>query len=123
MGLLPLTMNSATAEEKPALQRKILLQHPVTLSSNRVNSKVIRVSFPIGFKTPRHTHDGPGPRYVVKGVLEVVEGDKTSIYSEGEVFWESGQSMTVKNVGGKPAELIIFELAPAPDDSGNVSLK
>ena len=112
MGLLPLTMSTATAEEKSALQRKILLEHSVTLPSNLINSKMIRVSFPTGFKTPIHTHEGPGPRYVVKGVLEVVEGDKTTVYSEGEVFWESGQAMTVENVGGKPAELIIFEMVP-----------
>lgn len=104
--------NSAAAEEKKDLQRTILLENKVTLPGNQINGRVIRVSFPTGFKTPRHTHDGPGPRYVVKGTLQVVEGDKTGIYSEGDVFWESGQSMAVENVGGEPAELIIFELAP-----------
>lgn len=105
--------NSAVAEEK-VMQRSILLENKVTLPGNQLNGKVIRVSIPTGFKTPRHTHDGPGPRYVVKGTLKVDEGDKTGIYSEGEVFWESGQSMTVENVGVEPAELIIFELAPLP---------
>lgn len=107
-------IDNAAAEEKKGLKRTILLENQVTLPGNRLNGKVIRVSFPTGFKTPRHTHDGPGPRYVVKGTLKVDEGDKTGIYSAGEVFWESGQSMTVENVGGEPAELIIFELAPLP---------
>lgn len=113
---LPVIMytHNAAAEEKKGLQRSILLENMLTLPGNRLNGKVIRVSFPTGFKTPRHTHDGPGPRYVVKGTLKVDEGDKTGIYSAGEVFWESGQSMTVENVGGEPAELIIFELAPLP---------
>ncbi|MGR8941699.1 MAG: cupin domain-containing protein [Gammaproteobacteria bacterium] len=91
----------------------MLLQKEVTLPSPRISSKVIRVSFPKDAKTPRHTHAGQGPRYVLNGTLQVVEGDKTSIYSAGEVFWETGQSMTVENVGGEPAELIIFEMAPA----------
>jgi quercetin dioxygenase-like cupin family protein len=98
------------AKENSDIQRTVLLQQNVDLPSLNVNSKVIRVNFPVGVKTPRHTHDGPGPRYVVKGTLQVVEGDKTGIYSEGEVFWESGQSMTVENIGGVPAELIIFEM-------------
>ncbi|MGZ8881685.1 MAG: cupin domain-containing protein [Methylosarcina sp.] len=113
-GLLPVIYcNTASAEEKSAMKRTLLLENKVMLPGNSVNGKVIRVSFPTGFKTPRHTHEGPGPRYVVKGTLQVVEGEKTGIYSEGDVFWESGQSMTVENVGGEPAELIIFELAPA----------
>ncbi len=100
----------ALAKEADDIKRTILLQQVVTLPSPKVNGKVIRVSFPQDVKTPRHTHEGPGPRYVVKGTLQVVEGDKTGIYSAGEVFWESGQSMTVENVGGEPAELIIFEM-------------
>ena len=113
IGLLSFSLcNQALAGEKPSMKRTLLLENKVTLPGNSVNGKVIRVSFPTGFKTPRHTHEGPGPRYVVKGTLQVVEGEKTDIYSEGDVFWESGQSMTVENVGGEPAELIIFELAP-----------
>ncbi|WP_374089719.1 cupin domain-containing protein [Methylomicrobium lacus] len=104
--------HSASATEAPEIKRTVLLRQNVTLPSPNVNGKVIRVSFPQGVKTPRHTHEGPGPRYVVKGTLQVVEGDKTGIYSEGEVFWETGQSMTVENIGGEPAELIIFEMGP-----------
>jgi quercetin dioxygenase-like cupin family protein len=103
---------SALAKESPEIKRTVLLQQNVTLPAPHVNSKVIRVNFPNGVKTPRHTHEGPGPRYVVKGTLQVVEGDKTGIYSAGEVFWETGQSMTVENIGGEPAELIIFEMGP-----------
>lgn len=106
-------ITTAAAVEKPTMKRDILLKNNVQLPDSKITGKVIRVSFPTGFKTPRHTHEGPGPRYVVKGTVEVVEGDKTGIYSAGDVFWESGQSMTVDNVGGEPAELIIFELAPA----------
>ena len=108
-----MSVTTAAAAEKPAMKREVLLKNKVTLPSNMITGKVIRVTFPTNFKTPRHSHEGPGPRYVVKGTVQVVEGDHTGIYSAGDVFWESGQSMTVDNVGGEPAEIIIFELAPA----------
>ena len=101
-----------SAQEIPTLNRTILLENKVELPGNNINAKVIRVTFPPAFKTPWHTHQGPGPRYVVKGKLKVVEGGKTNTYSVGDVFWESGHLMSVENMGENSAELIIFELAP-----------
>ena len=101
-----------SAQEKPTLNRTILLENKVELPSNNINAKVIRVTFPPAFKTPWHTHQGPGPRYVVRGKLKVVEEGKTNTYTVGDVFWESGHLMSVENMGEDSAELIIFELAP-----------
>jgi len=101
------------AQEKPTLNRTVLLENKVDLPSTNINAKIIRVTLPPAFKTPSHTHEGPGPRYVVMGKLKVVEGGKINTYSAGEVFWESGNLMTVENIGENAAELIIFELAPA----------
>lgn len=111
--LLRINIQTVSAQEKPTLNRAVLLDNKVELPSNNINAKIIRVTFPPGFKTPSHTHEGPGPRYVVKGKLKVIEGGKTNTYSAGEVFWESGNSMTVENISGNLAELIIFELATA----------
>jgi quercetin dioxygenase-like cupin family protein len=110
--VLLINIKTVSAQEKPTLNRTLLLENKVELPSNNVNAKVIRVTFPPAFKTPWHTHEGPGPRYVVKGKLKVVEGGKTNIYKVGDVFWESGNLMSVENMGEDPAELIIFELAP-----------
>ena len=101
-----------SAQEKPTLNRTILLENKVELPSNNINAKVIRVTFPPAFKTPWHTHQGPGPRYVVRGKLKVVEEGKTNTYTVGDVFWESGHLMSVENMSEDSAELIIFELAP-----------
>ena len=95
------------------IERALLLEKPVELPSTQVDTKVMRVKFSPGFKTPWHTHEGPGPRYVVKGQLTVVENGKTNVYKAGEVFWETGALMSVENTGADFAELIIFELAPA----------
>lgn len=103
---------SVSAQQKTALDRTVLLEKKLELPSPNIAAKVIRVAFPFGFKTPWHTHEGPGPRYVVKGTLKVVENGKSNNYSAGEVFWETGELMSVENVGDGTAELIIFELAP-----------
>lgn len=103
---------SVSAQEKTGLSRTPLLEKKLALPSPNIDAKVIRVAFPPAFKTPWHTHEGPGPRYVVKGTLNVVEHGKTATYSAGEVFWETGELMSVENAGDEAAELIIFELAP-----------
>ena len=105
-------IQTVSAQDKTTLNKTVLLENRVELPSNNINAKIIRVTFPIAFKTPWHTHDGPGPRYVVKGQLKVTEEGKTNTYSVGDVFWESGHLMSVENIGEDPAELIIFELAP-----------
>ena len=110
-----LFLNSKTllAQENTQFNKSMLLEKKVVLPSNNVDTKVIRVIFPPAFKTPWHTHEGPGPRYVVKGSLKVIEGGKANTYSSGDVFWESGDLMSVENINETPAELIIFELVPA----------
>jgi len=105
-------IQAVSAQAQTGLNRTILLEKKLELPSPNIDAKVIRVAFPFGFKTPWHTHEGPGPRYVVKGTLKVVEHGKASTYSAGEVFWETGELMSVENVGDDAAELIIFELAP-----------
>lgn len=106
-------INTASAEEKPTLGRTVLLENQVASPGKHINTQVIRITFPPAFKTPEHTHEGPGPRYIVKGKLKVIEKGRTHIYAAGDVFWESGELMSVENVGKGPAELIIFELTPA----------
>lgn len=108
---------AANAEE-PQAPRQLLLKKEVTLPSTTVQTKVIRVQFPSGYKTPLHTHDGPGPRYVIKGRLKIEDSGQTQVYGPGDVFWETGQAMTVENIGGGDAEIVIFELSPPNSAAG-----
>lgn len=104
----------ARAEQAEAkFSRTELLNKRVTLASPEIDAKVIRVKFPRGFKTPLHTHQGPGPRFVLKGRLQVEDSGESHVYKPGEVFWETGTEMTVENVGKGEAEIIIFEMATA----------
>jgi quercetin dioxygenase-like cupin family protein len=114
--LLPLALLAcafaAAAEEPPAPARHLLLEKGVALPSPNVQARLIRVQFPPHYKTPLHTHEGPGPRYVVNGRIKVEDAGKTAEFGPGEVFWESGSEMAVENIGGGEAEIIIFEMAP-----------
>jgi quercetin dioxygenase-like cupin family protein len=113
--LLPLffVVEAVSADDaKPGLIRTTLMENAVELPSKNINAKVIRVTFPPAFKTPQHTHEGPGPRYVVKGKFEVTQDGKVERFSAGEVFWESGKVMAIQNISSESAELIIFEMAP-----------
>lgn len=107
-----LTQGLAADEGGSKFSRENLLKKRVTLSSKAIDTQVIRVRFPKNFKTPLHTHDGPGPRYVLRGKLKVEDSHQSRVYGVGEVFWETGEAMTVENVGKGEAEMVIFEMLP-----------
>lgn len=114
LGLFLAISPVANAEESSVkFSRELMLKKHVTLATKEVDTNVIRVRFPKGFKTPLHTHEGPGPRYVLKGKLKVEDGGQSNVFGPGEVFWETGAEMTVENVGKGEAEIIIFEMTPA----------
>ena len=107
MGSMPITAQAQ------GLQAKVIFEQAAELADKNVNVNIKHVTFPVGFKTPEHSHKGPGPRYVIKGEMEVIENGVTGTFGPGEVFWETGNPMTAENVGGEEAELIIIELLPA----------
>ena len=102
------------AEEVPMPPRQTLLEQSVELPSNKVRASVFRLTLPKGYKTPQHVHEGPGPRYVVKGRVKIEEGGLAREYGPGQVFWESGAVMTAENVSEAEVELVVFEIAPQP---------
>lgn len=101
---------AAIAEEPAPIARQVLLEKAVDVTAGKVNTRVIRVTFPKGYKTPLHTHEGPGPRYVLNGRIKIEESGQAHEYGPGEVFWETGQWMTAENVGEGQAEMVIVEL-------------
>ena len=110
--LLCMPMFAVVAEEVVMPPKQTLLEKSLELSSNKIDARVFRISLPKGFRTPQHVHDGPGPRYVVKGRVKIEEAGKTQEYGPGQVFWETGEVMTAENVSEGEAELVIFEIAP-----------
>lgn len=108
--LSSLTLPALAEQAAPA--RDVLLAKPLQLPSPSIFAKVIRVSFPAGVKTPLHTHEGPGPRYVLKGEITVEDHGVTATYKAGQVFWETGEPMIAGNRGKEEAVMIIFEMSP-----------
>ncbi len=48
---------------------------------------LLRITAPVGFKTPVHTHPQPGVAYVVKGILDcVVTANNTKVFTPGDSF-------------------------------------
>lgn len=113
LALVSLFVTSVHGDELPqvSMSRQTLMKRDIRLSASAAEVRVIRVGFPPGFKTPLHTHDAEGPRYVVKGRLRVEDHGLTQVYGPGDTFWETGAAMTIENVGGSDAEMIIFEVA------------
>jgi quercetin dioxygenase-like cupin family protein len=105
----PVEANESAA---PGMSRQLLLKQALPPLGANPEARVIRVHFPSGYKTPMHTHEGPGPRYVLKGKVRVEDNGKTQVYGPGDVFWETGAAMTVQSVSGDDAEMVIFEIAP-----------
>ena len=48
---------------------------------------LLKITAPVGFRTPVHTHPQPGVAYVARGTLDcVVTADKTKVFSTGDSF-------------------------------------
>ena len=113
--LLPVEVTKASVAQGQSpgpVQKEVLFEQEVELPSKNVNLKVRRLTFPVGFKTPEHSHKAPGPRYVLNGKVEVVEDGETHIYTAGETFWEYSTPMTAENVGDGELVVLITELLP-----------
>ena len=75
--------------------------------------RVSELTFKPGGFVGEHHHLGPGMRVVTAGELTFVQGDKTSIYKSGDVFYEPGNvTHTAYNKTGTPVVLLSFEIVP-----------
>jgi len=90
VALLYASIQTLSAQEKPVLNRTVLLENRVELPGKNINAKIIRVEFPPAFKTPRHTHEGPGPRYIVKGKLRLLNTVKPTPTLSAKYFGSPG---------------------------------
>jgi quercetin dioxygenase-like cupin family protein len=112
----------ASVESKgqhPEIKLEQLISGHLTELNGRYKLRVTEVTFdPNGYIGPHH-HVGPGIRCVTSGELTYVQPDKTSIYRNGDCFYESGDvSHTAHNATAKSVVLLNFEIVPAAHAKG-----
>jgi quercetin dioxygenase-like cupin family protein len=67
------------------------LAAPVTLDPDRDwLLRCDRVDFPPGGIAYRHTHPGPGIRFLLQGSIRIESGGETHVYRSGEPWFEAG---------------------------------
>ena len=54
-----------------------------------------RVDFPLGGVAHRHTHPGPGIRYLLQGEIEIETEGRSTFYGTGGAWFESGPDPVV----------------------------
>lgn len=54
-----------------------------------------RADFPLGAETPKHTHQGPGIRCLLRGEIHAEIGDHRATYRKGEAWFERGPDPVV----------------------------
>ena len=75
--------------------------------------RVSELTFKPGGYVGEHHHLAPGMRVVTAGELTFVQGDKTTIYKAGDVFYEPGNvTHTAHNKTNAPVVLLSFEIVP-----------
>ena len=105
--------------QNPKIKLEQVVSGHLTDLNGRYKLRVTEVTYvPGGYIGPHH-HVGPGIRCVTSGELTYVQPDKTSIYREGDCFFESGDvSHTANNATDKAVVLLNFEIIPAAHSKG-----
>ena len=83
---------------------------PYSYPKGQAKITLLRITAPIGFRTPVHTHPQPGVAYLEKGALEcVVTAKNTKIFSAGDSFaTTSGDTPHYcESVGTEPAVVFV----------------
>ncbi len=71
---------------------------------------LLKITAPVGFRTPVHLHPQPGVAYVVKGKLYcVVTAENTKVFSAGDSFaTTSGETPHYcESIGAEPAVIFV----------------
>lgn len=109
VGGLTKFVNAAKADPTKAK----LIDRPVEIPDRQFNILVRTIEWPVGYKSKPHMHKGPGPRYVLTGMVRIDDQGKIGEYRAGETFWhDGGFEHTAENIADKPTKVLIVELLP-----------
>jgi len=72
-----------------------------------------RIDFPPGGIAYRHTHPGPGIRYLLHGAIRIESGSETHDYGPGEPWFESGpEPVFAQAASDRPSRFIRVMILP-----------
>ena len=110
-----ITLEPAKSQEK--IEVIPLIQSSRGLSGKKISYprwkqaelRLLKVTIPVGLKTPLHIHPAPMLVYVQQGKLKHSRGEAINHFSAEELFIESnsGSPHFVESVGKKPAIFIV----------------
>ncbi len=89
--------DESTAQQKveakgitPRVKFEEVISGHLTELNGKFKFRVIELTFEPGAHLGPHHHAGPGLRFVVSGTLTFEQAGKTTFYSAGDSFYESG---------------------------------
>ena len=86
-------------------------RHKVEVENDKV--RVLRIKIKAGDTTKQHEHPNAVAIFLTDVKTRFTRGDGTTregTNKRGEAIWAAGEKHTVKNVAGRPAEIILVEL-------------
>jgi quercetin dioxygenase-like cupin family protein len=82
-----------------------------------------RIDFPPGGIAYRHTHPGPGIRYLLHGRLRVESGGETHEYGPGEAWFESGPEPVLATAADHEETAFVRVLLLPPEWAGRRTIR
>ena len=82
-----------------------------------------RVDFPLGGVAHRHTHPGPGIRYLLGGELEIETEGRTAFYGPGGAWFESGPDPVVARASAHSATSFVRVLVLPAEWAGKRTIR
>ncbi len=82
-----------------------------------------RVDFPPGGIAYRHTHPGPGIRYLLHGTIRIETGGETHDYRPGEAWFESGPEPVLATASATEETAFVRVLLLPPEWAGTRTIR
>ena len=82
-----------------------------------------RIDFPLGGIAYRHTHPGPGIRYLLFGELTIESAGETHTYGPGEPWFESGAEPVLATASDSEETAFVRVLLLPPEWAGKRTIK
>jgi quercetin dioxygenase-like cupin family protein len=115
--VISLAQNIAHVETKdvqPVQRLEQLISGHVTDLNGKFKFRVSEVTYQPGGYVGDHHHAGPGVRVIMAGEFTYVKGDKTTVYTAGDAFFEPGDvTHRAYNRGNTILRVMNIEILPA----------